>query len=69
MEYPPTSEIMVEIEDLNKVIETELSELKKDAECVKIKKERKKQIHKFVFVAGFMRVRLGDVCEKKVHLI
>lgn len=29
MEYPPTSEIMVEIEDLNKVIETELSELKK----------------------------------------
>lgn len=29
VEYPPTSEIMVEIEDLNKVIETELSELKK----------------------------------------
>lgn len=29
VEYPPTSEIMVEIEDLNKVIETELSKLKK----------------------------------------
>ena len=29
VEYPPTSEIMVEIEDLNKVIETDLSELKK----------------------------------------
>lgn len=25
---------------------------------------KEKQIHKFVFVAGFMRVRLGDVCEK-----
>jgi len=30
---------------------------------VKIK-GKEKQIHKFVFVAGFMRVRLGDVCEK-----
>ena len=27
-------------------------------------KGKEKQIHKFVFVAGFMRVRLGDVCEK-----
>ena len=29
VEYPPTSEIMAEIEDLNKEIETELGELKK----------------------------------------